>query len=102
MPKDQEFNRLRSRRNLAVKATTSNIIDPLDVPTLEQIMAAIEAAAKMIRPIGTLYGMPVYLDPSVQPNQIEITTPDKTMRFSVHHPYIKGTVLERAAHAASR
>lgn len=69
---------------------------------VEEIMAAVEAAASMIRPIGTIYGMPVYLDPSVQPNQIEIRSPDQKLRFSIEHPYIQGTVLEKAARAAKR
>ncbi len=88
--------------NHPAMSSTRKIIDSAEVPTLEQILEAADHATRMFRPVGTLYGMPVYVDPSVDPHMIEIRSPQRTIRFSVEHPYIQGTALERAVRAAKR
>lgn len=67
------------------------------IPTAKDILAAIEAAATERRCIGDMFGMPVFVDRSLGQNTVEIRGPRQTIRFSVDHPLIQGTRLERAA-----
>lgn len=49
------------------------------------------------RPIGNFMGFPVYVDHAMSPAEIKIQAGGQLLRFSVDHPYIKGTKIEAAA-----
>jgi hypothetical protein len=64
----------------------------------DDILRAIKDAAAQPVLMGTLYGFPVYFNRSVPEGVIEIRG-SETIRFSVDHPYVQGTTIERTARA---
>ena len=76
---------------------TTNAIDDSSYKSPDQIIAALESFLQGPRLIGNLHGYPVYVDGSLPPGTIEIRAGERTMRFSVDHPYIQGTKLEAVA-----
>lgn len=71
---------------------TSNVPQPM--PSLDDMLAGIDAALAVPQPIGTLYGSVVYLHHDTR----EISLDGK--RCSVEHPYIAGTKIYDAARRA--
>lgn len=72
-------------------------------PTAEEIVAAIEKFAATPRPIGSLHGFTVWVNPAMPLFNIEFRDPKTSevlLRFSVDHPNIQGTKIERVARAA--
>jgi hypothetical protein len=73
---------------------TSNIDDGKPPPTLDDMLAGVEAALRVPRPIGELHGAVVYL------NHWERTLSFGDVSCSVDHPYLAGTKIRAAALAA--
>ena len=71
---------------------TSNVERPDQAPpTLDEMLAGIDAALAVPQPIGTLHGAVVYLHHDTRELSFGGT------RCSVNHPYIAGTKLYDAA-----
>jgi hypothetical protein len=71
--------------------------------SLQDVTKAIEAAFAQPRYIGELHGFPVYIDQRLASGTIEVRdarSGEVKLRFSVGHPHIQGTAIERAARAA--
>lgn len=64
---------------------TANVAQP--EPTLDQMLAAVDAALAVPQPIGTLFGEIVYLHHDTR----ELSWGDN--RCSVSHPFIAGTKI---------
>jgi len=74
---------------------TTNVPQPQK--TMKEIMEAIDQALAAPRLIGSIMGMPVYIDGRVPDHVVEIRSGDQVLRFRADHPYIKGTKLADAA-----
>ena len=71
-----------------------------DLPGLAAILAEIEAAPILL---GSLLGCAVLLDKAKREIVIARANPfGDDLRFSVDHPYVAGTPIEKAARAALR
>lgn len=82
-------------------ATTANVESgtPAPICTPETLVAAFAKAWATPVPFGTLYGLLVYLDRSLEPHVIELRDPltnTVQLRFRADHPYLVGTKLDRA------
>lgn len=73
---------------------TSNTDDGNPPPTLDDMLAGVEAALRVPQPIGDLHGEIVYL------NHWDRTLSFDSVTCSVDNPYLKGTKIHRAALAA--
>lgn len=78
-------------------AMTSNVEDLRTQPSAREMLLSASKLLCEPRPIGSLYGFPVYVDPSMQPGLIEIRGAGAPVRFAVDHPYIDGTEIQKAA-----
>lgn len=70
---------------------TNNAHDDKPAPTLDEMLAGIESAMRVPRPLGELMGQVVYLNMW-----------DRTLTFgettcSLDHPYLDGTKIKAAA-----
>lgn len=77
---------------------TCNVPSSAPEPSIETALRLITTTPRMF---GTLYGYPVYVDPTAEPGVVEIRgSPSGTVKFRVDHPYVQGTALAEAAHKA--
>jgi hypothetical protein len=77
---------------------TCNVTSDTPEPSIEEKLRLI---TKMPRMIGSLYGYPVHVDPTLEPGTVEIRGgANGTVRFSVDHPYVQGTAIAEAARKA--
>lgn len=77
--------------------TTYTNNTPQPQATMKEIMEAIDRAMGAPRLIGSIMGMPVYVDGRVPDQMIEIRSGSHRVRFRLDHPYIKGTKLADVA-----
>lgn len=83
-----------------MKLETTNAANPLadDYRSPDDIVKAVMEFTKGPQLIGNLMGFLVYVDNSVRPGEIEIHHKGgRIQRFSIDHPYIRGTKLEAEA-----
>lgn len=73
---------------------TSNLDDGKPAPTLDDMLAGVEAALRVPQPIGELHGAVVYL------NHWERTLSFAGISCSVDNPNLEGTKIRAAALAA--
>ena len=77
-------------------AMTNNVAQPQK--TVEEMMKAIDEAMVAPRLIGSILGMPVYVDGRLPDRMIEIRVGGKpALRFRADHPYLDGTGLAAVA-----
>jgi hypothetical protein len=72
-------------------ATTNAVAEPQK--TVQEIMEAIDVALAAPQPIGSIMGMPVYVDGKLPDRMIEMRSGTQVVRFRADHPYIDGTKL---------
>lgn len=79
----------------------TNALDDVTYREPNELARAILGFALGPKLIGNFMGLLVYVDKSVPPGEIEFRHSDgRTQRFSIDHPYIQGTKLERSARDA--
>ncbi len=64
--------------------------------TAEEMLKAITEALKEPRLIGSLGGIPVYIDDRLPDRIVELRSGDQTVRFRADHPYLDGTKFAEA------
>lgn len=81
-----------------LSATTCTAEDLKAQPSVREMITGAEKLLREPRLIGTLFGFPVYVDPSADPGVIEIRGgANGTVRFAVDHPFINGQEIQSAA-----
>jgi hypothetical protein len=70
--------------------TTTNAV-PQPQKTMQEMLKAIDEALAAPRLIGSIAGMPVYVDGRLPDRMVEIRSKDQVVRFRADHPYLDGT-----------
>lgn len=69
--------------------TTNAVLQPQ--MTAQEMLKAIDEAMASPRFVGSIMGMPVYVDGRLPDRMMEIRSRDQTVRFRADHPYLDGT-----------
>lgn len=73
---------------------TSNVPQPQ--ATMKDIMEAIDRALAAPRLVGSIMGMPVYIDGKLPDRMVEIRSGGQVIRFRADHPLLDGTEFAEA------